>query len=138
MVMGRLRVIPHMNASVLFIRPPDTGAHLSEVAPKVFSALGVQRWEERYSSNYPPDEHYFAGYCENAEVIISDGDDDRTTDYPFHVHVARSEWRKGSGIIAIDVNTLAKTLVSSGFGVFVPSGDWTRADWNGAGDRSAG
>jgi hypothetical protein len=127
-----------MNACVLFINSPESGARLRDVASTVFSSLGVVEWEERHSSNYPPDEHYFAGYCENAEVIVSDGDDERTSDYPFHVSIDRPGWRKGPGIIATDVQTLAKALVASGFVVFVPTGDWTRADWDGAGDKRAG
>lgn len=127
-----------MKPSVFFIRPPEYGTRLRDVAVEVFDALRVCKWEERNSSNYPPDEHYFIGYCENAEVIVADGDDEQTADHPFHVHVEYSSRHHGSGIIATDVETLVKALVARGFVVFVPTGDWTEADWNRDGDEYVG
>jgi hypothetical protein len=123
-----------MNASMFFIKPRKRDAHLGDVASGVFGALGLGEWEERHSSNYPPDGHYFAGYCENAEVTVYDADDDRTPDYPFHVSVENSGWRKGRGIIATDVASVAKALVAGGFSVFVPVGAWEQTDWDGDGD----
>jgi hypothetical protein len=119
---------------MFFITSRDTAARLADVAAEVFRALGVTEWEERDSSNYPPDNHYFAGYCENVEVEVYDGDDDRTADYPFHVSVEEASWRKGPGVVSTDVATLAKALVTGGFTVFVPMGAWWRTDWKGDGD----
>jgi hypothetical protein len=123
-----------MSASMFFIAPPKTGDNLSDVASAVFRTLGVMDWKERDSSNYPPDDHYFAGYSENAEVTVYDADDDRTPDYPFHVYVEDSSWRKGPGVIATDVPTVARALVAGGFTVFVPAGAWGQTDWDGNGD----
>jgi hypothetical protein len=117
-----------------FITRRKTDRHLGDVASGVFSALGITESEERYSSNYPPDEHYFAGYCENAEVTVSDGDDDRVPDYPFHVSVEDSSWRIGRGVIATEVASIAKALVAGGFTAFVPAGAWYQTDWDGDGD----
>jgi hypothetical protein len=122
-----------MSASRFFIAARKTDACLRDVASAVFSAIGVGNWEERYSSNYPPDDHYFAGYSENAEVTVSDADDRRKPDYPFLVSVENSSWRKGPGIIATDVPSVAKALVAGGFTVFVPVGAWWQIDWNGEG-----
>lgn len=118
---------------MLFIKPRNTDTSLRDVAAGVFGALDVSKWEERYSSNYPPDEHYFAGYCENAEINVHDGDDDRTSDYPFRVSVENASWRKGPGIIAADTESVAKALAAIGFSVFVPIGPWHLLDWDGNG-----
>jgi hypothetical protein len=122
-----------MNRLTFFITRRKADAHLRDAALGVFSALGVSDWEERESSNYPPDEHYFAGYCENAEVTVFDGDDDRKPDYPFHVSVEDSSWRKGCGIITTDVVSIAMALVAGGFAIFVPIGAWWQTDWDGDG-----
>lgn len=123
-----------MSASMFFIASRKTDVHLRDVASGVFSALGVREWEERDSSNYPPDDHYFAGYCENAEVTIYDADDERTPDYPFRVSVEGASGRKGPGVITTDVASVARALVTGGFTVFVPSGAWERTDWDGEGE----
>ena len=123
-----------MNAAMFFITPGKPDAKLSEVASQVFRALGVREWEERESSNYPPDDHYFAGYCQNAGVTVYDADDDRTPEYPFRVSVEDSSWRRGPGVIATEVLSVAKALVGGGFTVFVPAGAWGQNDWDGDGD----
>lgn len=123
-----------MSASMFFIAPRKTDVGLSDVASAVFRALGVSDCEERDSSNYPPDGHYFAGYCENAEVTVYDADDDRTPDYPYRVSVEDSSWRKGPGVITTDVESVARALVAGGFTVFVPAGAWEQTDWDGDGD----
>jgi hypothetical protein len=123
-----------MNITMIFVRGRKADAPLTEVAAEVFRALGVSEWEERESSNYPPDGHYFAGYCENAEVTVFDDDSKRTPDYPFAVSVEDSTWRKGPGVIVRDVEGVAKALSASGFTVFVPVGPWAQVDWDGDGD----
>ncbi len=123
-----------MNAAMFFITPGKPDAKLSDVASRVFRALGVTEWGERESSNYPPGDHYFAGYCQNAEVTVYDADDDRTPEYPFRVSVEASSRRRGPGIIATEVRSVAKALVGGGFTVFVPAGAWEQTDWAGDGD----
>ena len=127
----------HTRFDMFFIRPSDAGASLDEVAAGVFLALDIIDYEERFSSNYPPDEHYFAGYCENATVTVSDADEDWTPDYPFHVLVEEATWRKGPGVIATDNASIARALVRGGLTVLVPAGDWSSNDWNGDGDLYA-
>lgn len=121
-------------SAIFFITPRKPDAKLHDVASEVFRALGVGEWEERDSSNYPPDGHYFAGYSQNAEVIVYDGDDERTLDYPFRVSVEDASWRKGRGTIATDEPSIVRALVASAFTVFVPVGAWERSDWDGDGD----
>ena len=119
---------------MLFVAPRKNESRLRDVASGVFSALAVSEWEDRHSSNYPPDEHYFAGYCANAQVTVYDADDGMTSEYPFRVEVADASWRKGPGVIATDAASIARTLASGGFTVLVPAGDWARGDWDGAGE----
>lgn len=121
-------------SAIFFIRPRNADAKLHDVASGVFHALGISEWEERDSSNYPPDGHYFAGYSENAEVTVYDGDDERTPNYPFRVSVEDASWRKGRGIVATDESSVVRALVASAFTVFVPVGAWEQTDWDGEGD----
>jgi len=123
-----------MNAAMFFITPRQRDAKLGDVASGVFRALGISECEERDSSNYPPDDHYFVGYCDNAEVTVCDADDDRTPDYPFRVSVKDSSWRKGPGVITTDIASVTRALVAGGFTVFVPAGAWEQTDWDGDGD----
>jgi hypothetical protein len=120
--------------SAIFFITPKADAKLHDVASGVFRALGVSEWEERESSNYPPDGHYFAGYSENAMVRVYDGDDERTLAYPFRVSVEDASWRKGRAVIATDEASVVRALVASAFTVFVPFGAWEQTDWDGDGD----
>jgi hypothetical protein len=122
-----------MSASMFFIKGRKGDVQLRDVASGVFSALSVSESEERESANYPPSGHYYAGYCENAEVTVYHGDDART-DYPFRVSVEHSSWREGRGIIPADAASVAKALAASGFTVLVPAGAWEQVDWDGDGD----
>lgn len=121
-----------MSATFFITRKADENLH--SVAAAVFRALGVTEWEKRDSSNYPPDDHYFAGYSENAGVTVYDADDERTPDYPFRVAIEAASWSKGHGIIAIGEATVVAALAASGFTVFVPVGAWEQTDWDGDGD----
>lgn len=118
---------------MLFIRGRGVEAGLRDVASEVFGALGVSEWEERESANYPPDDHYFAGFFENAQLTVYDSDDDQS-DYPFRVSVEDSVSRKGRGILSTEVASVAKALVARGFTVFVPAAGWERTDWDGEGE----
>jgi hypothetical protein len=122
-----------MGAAIFFITPRKADGKLCNVASGVFRALGFSKWEERDSSNYP-DGHYFAAYSENAEVMVYDGDDERTRGYPFRVSVEDASWRKGSGIIATDKASIVRALISAGYSVFVPAGAWERTDRDVEGD----
>ncbi len=120
--------------SVTFFIARRIDEKLRDVASAMFNVIGVSEWEERNSSNYPPDGHYFVGYSENAEVTVYDSDDERMPDYPFRVLVEAASWRKGPGIIATDEACVIRVLVAGGFTVFVPTGAWERSDWDGSGD----
>ena len=123
-----------MDSAMFFIRPLQGDIKLDDAAQRVFRALGINEFEERDSSNYPPNNHYFAGYCQNAEVTVYDADDERTPDYPFRVFIQDASWRKGPGIITTDVASVARALVAGGFTVFVPVGAWEHTNWDGDGE----
>jgi hypothetical protein len=125
---------PQMETAMFFITPANKEALLADVAAAVFNAIGVSDREERDSANYPPDEHYFAGYAQNAEVHVFDSDDKRTPEYPFCVSIEDSTWRKGSGVIVTNPRNVAKLLVGAGFRVLVPSEDWHQTHWDGEGE----
>ena len=123
---------------MFFIKTGNADAELSDVASSVFRAIGISTFEERDSSNYPPNDHYFAGYCENATVKVYDAYDGvprRTPVYPFRVSVEDPrKWRIAPGMIAGDVETIAKAIAGQGFTVFVPTGKWATTAWDGRGD----
>ena len=123
---------------MLFISSGRKGSRLADVAAGVFRALGVSQSEERHSSNYPPDDHYFAGYAQNACLHVYDGDDDRTPEFPFRVSVEQPRsWGGGVDVIETDPERLAGLLVAGGFRVFIPHGAWEMANWDGDGDTYA-
>lgn len=121
-----------MKTLTLFIKSSENEHQLSNVSKKVFHLFGINIWEERFSSNYPPDEHYFLGYAENASVRIFDTDDDRL-DYPFTVSVEDTDKPQGSGFLNFDAPALAQILANKDFSVFEPYGEWHRIDWDGKG-----
>ena len=126
--------MPH---HTLFLRGSIPTDSLEVVARTVFGALGVEVWEERLSSNYPPDDHYFAGYTENVELTVYDDDSSTKSGYPFHLALEEATWRKGPKQIAADPKQIAETLARVGISVFVPAGAWYKTDWDGKGDLYA-
>jgi len=121
--------------TTLFIAPPTRCESLADVAATVFRLLGLTETEERDSSNYPPDDHYFAGYAANATVTVCDADDDRKRGYPFHVTLSGpTTWRKGTGHIDTAQAEVATLLAAGGLSVFIPAGPGHRTDWDGQGE----
>jgi hypothetical protein len=127
-----------MPTRILFISKGQTDGRLAEIAKKVFDSLGLGETEERFSSNYPPDEHYFAGYAQNITLTVWDCDDQKMPDYPFRVSINKPTRRKGCIVVVEDERKIAEILANNGFKVFVPTGAWYRADWNGEGQVYAG
>jgi hypothetical protein len=119
--------------TTLFVSSNDFTT-LEAVARRVFELLQVELWEERFSSNYPPDGHYFAGYAENIELAVSDADSDVMAEYPFHLHIDEASSRKGPSKINPDPKGIAQALVKGGFTVFIPAGAWYKVGWDGKGD----
>lgn len=122
---------------MLFIAGRDPQQALDSVAKEVFALLDLVESEERLSSNYPPDEHYFAGYAENVVVTVYDADDDTKPEYRFRISLRPPSWRKGPKPIISDPTKIAGTLAKGGFRVFIPLGQWYKADWDGKGSEYA-
>jgi hypothetical protein len=77
----------------------------------VFSALGVHSFEERFSSNYPPDDHYFLGFGANASIVLCDADDLDSSDYPFCLSIRPPvAWRAAVDAIPTEAESLASML----------------------------
>lgn len=121
---------------MLFTSARTSDANLADVASGVFGALGASDWEERFSTNYPPDGHYYAGYAENAEVTVYDNDDDMPPGYPISVTIEDATWRRSSGKMPTESVAIVDALVGIGFTVFVPSVDWYTNSWDGTGHTS--
>lgn len=126
-----------MSDTVLFLGSGRDGLRLEDLAAGVFRALGLSQSEERESSNYPPNDHYFAGYAQNACIHVYDADDDTKPEFPFRVSIQPPR-QSGLGMVETDPKCMACLLAGAGFHVFIPHGDWFRADWNGEGDVCAG
>ena len=122
-----------MAIGTLFVAPLEGVTTLEAVASTVFRALGLKETEERFSTNYPPDEHYFAGYAANIVVVVADADDDRMSRFPFAITLKRPTYRKGSAIIEAEPAVIASMLAAVGLRAFVPLGEWYRSDWDGQG-----
>jgi hypothetical protein len=120
-------------ARLLFLSKRGNRRPLAEIASQILGCLGFVRTEERFSSNYPPDDHYFVGYAENIELQICDADDERKPEYPFKIWITKATWRKGPNVVIGDENHAADILSKNGFNVFIPFGDWASKDWDGDG-----
>ncbi|MDC8758487.1 hypothetical protein [Janthinobacterium fluminis] len=117
---------------VMFVHSPLP--ELQEAAFAIFEALGLDVFEERESSNYPPENRYFIGYAANASLKVCRSDDDRLP-HPYWVILGQSVvHRAGLMSIPTDVPILAAVLAGGGLEVFVPSKGWSKTDWNGSGD----
>ncbi len=106
-------IVSAANTEVLFISSTEKEERLGIVAAKVFRALGIEETEERFSSNYPPDAHYFVGYSQNLELQMCDADDERTPEFPFRAFVSKATYRKGPGLIMESVKEMAEALANA-------------------------
>lgn len=131
---GYWKSILLVSSSILFLNDKQNGSRLADVASKTFQCLKITEWEERFSSNYPPDEHYFIGYAENACVEVYDADDERMPDYRFRIAIENSARRKGADKIQTDPPKVAELLADVGMKVFIPFGTWQMKDWDGDGE----
>ena len=119
---------------VLFISRHASAHSLAEQAAVVFTALGIEQHEERFSANYPPDEHYFLGHAANLAVTVCDADD---SEFPEYVYWAVLEepmpWGKGTMQLSMEPDLIAEALACAGLNVFIPSDGWGRIDWTPSG-----
>jgi hypothetical protein len=120
---------------VLFIKHPLGTSNLAKCALDVFSVLGLQSYEERFSSNYPPDDHYYIARATNCAIEVSDADDE---DLPQYKHwVAVTNWKLAASdqtLASADPREVAKELASAGFEVFLPSSGWPQVGWDQTGE----
>jgi hypothetical protein len=121
-----------MSDTSLFIASDDTRRTLAEVAAAIFSALGLEETEERFSSNYPPDEHYFVAYASNVAIRICDLDDVKEG-YAYHLSLERPTYRRGKIAGPASVTEVADVLCRAGLRAFCPIGNWTLMEWDGGG-----
>lgn len=118
----------------LFIAKDALRCTLAEVANAVFSALGTSETEERFSSNYPPDDHYFVAYASNVVIQISDLEEDvGKENYPYLLSLQRVTYRKGQLSAPESATEVADILARAGFKVFRPIGEWWSREWDGSG-----
>ena len=89
---------------------------LQALAGIVFAALGVTGVEKRFSSNYPPDEHYFLGFGTNASVTVCDADDVDGSDYPYWLVIQGPvPWGDAVDELPVDPRVVADVLQKAGF-----------------------
>jgi len=88
---------------------------LRSQAAVVISALGVTKFEERFSSNYPPDGHYFLGFGVNASIKVCDADDKDPSDHPYWVAIDEPvPWGDAVDTLPTDSTTVASLLQKAG------------------------
>ena len=133
---GKTRTLGRMGKRATLFVASNTIGTLEAVARRVFEVLGIEQWEERFSSNYP-NEHYFAGYTEDVQLTVYDADSDVMPEYRFLLDLDTATWRKGRGKIDADPSRVAQALAKTGFTIFIPEGDWYKVGWDGKGDRYA-
>jgi hypothetical protein len=115
----------------LFIANDSRGT-LESVAMAAFAALGVAETEERFSSNYPPEDHYFVGYASNVVIEVCDLAEVKEG-FPIHLSLKPPTYRKGNACAPASAAEVASILYLAGLKVFRPNGNWALADWDGSG-----
>ena len=119
---------------VLLLSSSKPVASLSEVAARVFTELGLTEPEERESSNYPPDDHYFCGYARNATVEVCDADESEMPEYPYWLVLTdKTSWKDAKTEFVAESESVAQILANAGFKVFIPSEGWGRVGWKRSG-----
>ena len=100
---------------ILPVARHQEGVDLKTQAALVFSALGITRSEERFSANYPPDDHYFLGFGVNASVSVCDADEEGATDFPYWVTLSNPvPWGNAVDTLPTDLAVLASMLQRAG------------------------
>ena len=116
----------------LFIARNDKWHTLEEVSKAVFLAIGIEDTEERFSSNYPPDDYYYVAYASNVVIKVCDLDDVKEG-CPYHLSLNRPTYRSGNAPGPDSATQVAEVLSKAGIGAFVPIGNWSRNEWDGDG-----
>ena len=93
----------------------EDGLSLRTQATLVFAAPGITQFEERFSSNYPPDDHYFLGFAVNASVMVCDADEGAAADFPYWVIIQSPvSWGNSVAAMSTDPTDVAATLRRAG------------------------
>lgn len=80
----------------------------------IFRALGITKFEERFSSNYPPDDHYFLGFGLNASISVWDADSSSDS-YPYWLIIkAPMSWGEALDAVPTKLETVAALLQNVG------------------------
>ena len=115
---------------ILLVGRHASAATLAEQAVAVFAALGIQQYEERFSVNYPPDEHYYLGHASNLSVNVCDSDDVEFPEYPYWVVLREPvAWGNGTAQLEREPHRIAERLALAGFKIFIPSEGWGQVGW---------
>jgi hypothetical protein len=121
-----------MQVEPIYIRPEETNLTLASLASIVFITLGLTDSEERHSSNFT-NGHYFAGYAKNCRVVIRH-QDEWDFGFPFLLYFDHVSQRNKANVeLEPNAKIMAQQLSQSGLCTFIPDGDDSRVDWDGAG-----
>ena len=119
---------------VLFARSLRGNSETQEFASRVFTSLGLTQFEERESSNYPPEERYFIGYAANASVKVCRSDDGEFPQYPFWVVLEDARNRVlAMETIPLETAHFAETVANAGIQLFQPTEGWGTVGWTPSG-----
>lgn len=91
---------------------------LATQAEIIFATLQISASEERFSANYPPNDHYFLGHAINASVLVCDADDEDAAMYPYWIIVKKPmPWGNPGDSPSIPIAELASALTNIGLSV---------------------
>ena len=103
----------------IFISTDSETQPLEEFARRLFSRLGVARFEERESSNYV-EGHYFQGIAVGIEITVAYADEQGLQDYRFWVSLQPEPPGIHGDYLHEHAHTLAQLLSQHGWRCFVP------------------
>src|SRR6476660_9968099 len=104
----------------LLIKKKQVTQTLDEFIKALPSLIGCGPWEERESSNYPPENRYFRCFAVGLEILACVADDSEFGEYDFHLHL-KPEFRRSDAEFLFELaDGVARKLVVSGYEVLRP------------------
>ena len=104
----------------LLIKKRQATQTLDEFIKALPKVLGCGPWEQRESSNYPPENRYFRCFALGLEILACVADDSQFRDYDFGLHMEAEFWRSDSEFLFELADCVARKLVVNGYEVLRP------------------
>jgi hypothetical protein len=104
----------------LLIMKTQATQTLDEFVKELPVLLGCGPWEQRESSNYPPEDRYFRCCVLGLELVVCVADESEFTDYDFRLHFTPEFRRDDRQFLTELADCTARRLAIRGYDVLRP------------------